>query len=149
MFHYTSSGLSNIWLRDGYKTINTPYGKATSISDTAGLHRAIGRYLALEKLRLSGPEFRFLRKELELSQLALAHLMGLADAQALAKWEKQGRVARLPTVFICQFYLESVVKKNPRFTNLVKRHQAADEARNQVRLVFSDKPGKGWIAEAA
>lgn len=48
-----------------------------------GLHRAIGHTLA-HKPHLSGLEFRFLRKELGLSQAALAELLGYADGQAIA-----------------------------------------------------------------
>ncbi len=149
MYHYTGSGLSNIWLRNGYKTITTPYGKATAIADLFGLNRSIGLKLTMEKPHLSGPEFRFLRKELELSQLALAKLMGMADAQALAKWEKLGRVATLPDRFIRQLYLEAVVKKSTRFTDLIQRLQDAEESERNSRMVFAEQAKKGWTAVAA
>ena len=39
MIHYTSCGLQNIWLKNGYEVIETAYGKATSIHDVEGLHK--------------------------------------------------------------------------------------------------------------
>lgn len=149
MHHYIGSGLPNIWLRNGYKTITTPYGKAIAIADLFGLNRSIGLKLAKERPHLSGPEFRFLRKELGLSQLALAKLMGMADAQALAKWEKLGRVATLPDRFIRQLYLEAVVKKSTRFTDLIQRLQDAEPTEQDSRMVFAEEAKKGWAAVAA
>ena len=149
MYHYTDSGMANIWLRNGYQSLKTPYGKALAIEDVEGLHRCIGRKLAQEKPHLTGPEFRFLRKELGLSQLALARLMGLSDAQALAKWEKLGRVATLPDRFIRQLYLESVVKKTARFTDLIQRLQQTEENWNGVRMILVEQPNKGWETRAA
>lgn len=87
MYHYTESGLRNIWLANGYKVHETPHGKGVAFDNIEGLHRAIGRWLCAYRPRLSGAEFRFLRHELDLSQVALASLLG-NDAQSVALWEK-------------------------------------------------------------
>lgn len=94
MYHYTESGLRNIWLANGYRLQETPYGKGVAFDNIEGLHRVIGRWLCSYRPRLTGAEFRFLRRELELSQVALAALLG-NDAQSVALWEK-GKV-RVPT----------------------------------------------------
>jgi len=39
-------------------------------------------------------EFRFLRKELGMSQAALVHIMG-KDVQSVARWEKQSQVPKM------------------------------------------------------
>jgi hypothetical protein len=36
MYHYTESGLDNVWLANGYTVIETPYGKGVSVRDADG-----------------------------------------------------------------------------------------------------------------
>jgi putative transcriptional regulator len=64
-YHYTESGLDNVWLLDGVEHHETPYGPATSIRDIDELHRAIGISITKSE-RMTGAEFRFLRTELDL-----------------------------------------------------------------------------------
>ena len=149
MFHYTDCGLLNVWLANGYKTIRTPYGKATSIEDVAGLHRTIGIRLAKEKPHLIGCEFRFLRKEINLSQAMLGALMGYTDGQQIAKWEKAARVPKLADGALRQLFLESVNEKNTQFTDILTRLQDIDSIKHNEKLVFAERPRKGWISEAA
>ncbi len=37
MYHYTESGLRNVYLKNGYTITKTEYGEAISIKDVAGL----------------------------------------------------------------------------------------------------------------
>jgi hypothetical protein len=39
MYHYTESGLRNVWLENGVTRRKTAYGVATSIQDVDGLHK--------------------------------------------------------------------------------------------------------------
>jgi putative transcriptional regulator len=87
MYHYTESGLRNVWLVNGFKRHKTVHGAGVAFENIEGLHRELGRWLCANAPRFKGPEFRFLRLELELSQAALAHLLG-NDAQSVALWEK-------------------------------------------------------------
>ncbi|WP_201779592.1 helix-turn-helix domain-containing protein [Azospirillum thiophilum] len=96
MYHYTECGLPNVWLANGVKPHATPYGEAMVIENVEGLHRAIGMQLVHRKPYLTGCEFRFLRKELDLSQNALAGYFG-NDAQSVALWEKRGGCRSGPT----------------------------------------------------
>ena len=89
-YHYKESGLQNVWLLNGYEAVKTSQGESVVIHDLEGLHTVIGEALCSKK-RLTGTEFRFLRKELELSQGGLGLLLGVSD-QAIAKWEKTGKV---------------------------------------------------------
>jgi len=75
MLRYNKCGLGNVWLRNGYTIKQTRYGKAVVIRDVEGLHRAIAKALS-RKRKLSGTEFRFLRKEIGLSQEALGRIFG-------------------------------------------------------------------------
>jgi putative transcriptional regulator len=76
MYHYTECGLRNIWLANGYHVHKTPYGKGMSIEHVESLQRAIAQSLVRKAARLTGAEFRFLRKEQDLSQKSLAGLIG-------------------------------------------------------------------------
>jgi putative transcriptional regulator len=88
VYHYTESGLDNVWLENGFTVENHPaYGELVSIADIDGLHRAIGRVIVNQVRSLNGAEFRFLRVELDMSQRALGAFLGVTD-QAIAKWEK-------------------------------------------------------------
>ena len=46
MYHYTESGLQNIWLANGYTKRQTERGESVAIHDADQLHEAIGRTLA-------------------------------------------------------------------------------------------------------
>jgi putative transcriptional regulator len=86
-YHYTESGLDNVYLENGYTIHKTLYGDGVSIEHTDGLHRAIGRWLVDLPKPLNGAELRFLRLELELTQHRLADLVGSTE-QNVRRWEK-------------------------------------------------------------
>ena len=136
MYHYTEGGLTNVWLSNGFREEDTPYGKGVSIEDIEGLHRAIGMKLVKERAQLTGAEFRFLRKELGLSQAKLAHWWGY-EAQSVAGWEKRGRVPRIADRFIRAFYLEKV-SGNPSVLEIVERLALADLADRMAGGNFGD-----------
>ncbi len=73
-----SSGLQHVWLANGYRERKIADGYAVAIADADGLHRAIGRAIA-QKSYMTGGEFRFLRKELDLSQVRFAQLVGASE----------------------------------------------------------------------
>lgn len=91
-YHYTECGLDNVWLENGFQEHDTPYGAGVSIENTAGLHRAIGDWLVSLPKPFNGSELRFIRLELELTQKALAALLGVSE-QALRRWEKNRQKA--------------------------------------------------------
>src|SRR5438132_893333 len=65
MYQYKESGLGNVYLVNGYRHHDTPYGKGISIDNTEGLHKAIGRWLISLPKPLNGAELRFFRLEME------------------------------------------------------------------------------------
>jgi DNA-binding transcriptional regulator YiaG len=87
LYHYTECGLDNVYLENGFKHHATPYGMGVSIENVDDLHKAIALDLISGKRLLSGAEVRFLRKELDLSQEALALFLGYGG-QTVARWEK-------------------------------------------------------------
>lgn len=86
-YHYTESGLDNIWLVNGYKIHKTPYGEGVSIHNTEGLHKAIAFWLINLPKPLTGAELRFIRTDMELTQKNMAGILG-ATEQSLRLWEK-------------------------------------------------------------
>ncbi|MDP3878033.1 MAG: helix-turn-helix domain-containing protein [Methylobacter sp.] len=141
MYHYQESGLNNIWLVNGYDIINDPdYGECVSITDVSGLNKAIAHHFIFNKPSFSGAEFRFLRKELDLSQKALADLLG-NDEQAIARWEKKGKVPkwadRLLRACLIEFYDEGT-----GILELIARIKDIDEI-DQEKELFEDY-ATGW-----
>lgn len=96
MYHYKECGLQDVWLSNGYIEKDTPYGKAVSIVNIEGLHRLIGLTLVNNKPRLTGAEVRFLRKEMDLSQDALAGVLGVSETSVRA-WESHRTKIPKPT----------------------------------------------------
>jgi len=145
MYHYTSCGLPNVWLKNGYEARRTPYGKAVAIHNLDGLHRTIARTIIAHRPRLSGAEFRFLRKELELSQASLARLFG-NDAQSVALWEKRGKVPIWADRLLRGLYRATVEGDVP-LRRMIDELNALAE-RTTTHLTFEDTR-KGWAARLA
>lgn len=88
MYHYLECGLPDVWLVNGYEWVSTSMGKAFRIRSSEALDKAIQGVVVMKPGRLTGGEFRYLRKALNLSQRALADMLG-NDEQTVALWEKR------------------------------------------------------------
>ncbi|NML61142.1 hypothetical protein HHL21_08625 [Massilia sp. RP-1-19] len=106
MYHYTDGGLRNVWLKNGYVEKDTPYGKAVSFHDLDGLTKAICMALSNKPGKLTGAEFRYIRSGLLLSQKSLGKLLGCTE-QAVAKWEKTGKVPKTSDLVVRMIYKQS------------------------------------------
>jgi DNA-binding transcriptional regulator YiaG len=125
MYHYTESGLKNIWLKNGYVVKNTPYGEAVSIQDVEGLHKLIGTIIA-RRPKLTGPELRFLRKEMGMSQKGLADFVGTSE-QTVSLWERRGTVPKSSDRLIKLAYLETISKDgNVKIKEMIERLNKLD-----------------------
>ncbi len=143
MYHYTESGLQNVWLRNGYRKVPSPYGEGVAIHDVAGLHRMIGRTLA-RRARLTGAELRFLRKELGLSQKALAQMVGTTE-QNVSLWERRGRMPVSADRIVRLVYIETI-DGNVQVRTMMDQLQALDAA-NAERIEMTE--GRNGWREAA
>ena len=92
--HYTESGLDNVWLSGGVAKHETRYGPGVAIENVDGLNAAIAAWIVERKSYWHGRELKFLRKRLNLSQKALADLLGYSDQQ-VRRWEND--VAEMPS----------------------------------------------------
>lgn len=138
-YHYTDSGLRNIWLASGFEVVETEYGTGVAIHDVEGLHRAIGEALA-RKAWLTGAEVRFLRKEMDMSQRALGQLLGNTD-QAVAKWEKFGKVPKTADRMIRLIYLEHIGGNVP-IRQTIERINDTD--RQEHDRMTAEESETGW-----
>lgn len=127
MYHYTESGLQNVWLTNGYKMHRTEYGRGVAIQDVEKLHHAIGKALACQP-RLTGAELRFLRKEMGFSQSALAEFIGTSE-QNVSLWERRGRIPKVSDRLVKLLYLEKI-NGNVKVQELIQRHLAMDQSRH-------------------
>lgn len=85
--HYTASGLDDVYLMNGFTIEETAYGRGTAIEGVDALHAALAQHLVIHRKRLSAKEFRFLRRQMDMTQAELAGRLGL-DAQTVARYEK-------------------------------------------------------------
>lgn len=143
MYHYTDSGLDNIYLVNGYSVERTPYGEAISIDDLDGLHKVIGRWLVELPKPLVGSEFRFLRHELDLSQKKLAQIMGKTEL-SVGRWERSASkpVEPLADRFIRLLYVECVA--NQPIKALIDRLAELDQL-DHVKCRVEERHGR-WVA---
>lgn len=147
MFHYRTCGLPNIWLRNGFEVLETPYGRSTSIHDIEGLHRVIGTSLVSRTPQLNGAEVRFLRKELDLSQVQLARLLGVSE-NSVRGWERDRQTITPPAERVLRALYKEHVEGDGRIRELVERLSELNrEAHRTDRMELEETPS-GWRSAA-
>jgi len=136
-YHYTISGLDNIYLLGGVFEHDTDYGKGISIADIDGLHRLISSNIINAPRRLLPKEFKFLRKEMRCSQTALGNLMGVSD-QTIARIEKDETIASV--AFEAAFRVlahETIFGKHAAIKNFLDEiNKIEDHMHEQFKLIF-------------
>lgn len=145
IYRYIECGLSNVVLLNGFNTIETSQGKATSIHDIDGLHKAIGMFLIFHQKDLSGNEIRFLRKEMLMSQRTLSKLLGVSE-QGLRRWENGKIKMPKPSESLLRLlYREHVDDKTGKIASVLKEISNLEE--KLIEIVFRDTK-KGWQVAA-
>lgn len=147
LYHYKECGLDYIYLANGFTFRRSPRGtEAVHIQDIEGLHKFIGLRIVNEKKALTGPEVRFLRHELGLSQQHLGVVLGV-DAQTVARWEKgdSDRVSPAADRLIRLLYRQKI-EGNPDICESLQRIAELDEIVGDhiERLLLEDDPEEGW-----
>ncbi len=140
MYHYTESGLRNVWLSNGYTERAIHGEKAVSITDADQLHKVIGRALT-RKPHLTGAEFRFLRKELGLSQTRIGQIVG-ASEQTVSLWERRGKIP-VATQRLVKFVYLARLDGNEAVCDALDRIIELDAGSADDKLVFEDTKS-GW-----
>lgn len=146
-YHYSECGLSNVYLANGFNTIETSLGKATSINDVDGLHRAIGMLIVSTRKNLSGEEIRFLRHEMLMSQKILSGLLGVSE-QEIRRWENgKIKIPKPSESLLRLLYREHTSDKSGKIASILKEISNLEGAIREIQLVFKDTK-KGWQAAA-
>ena len=147
-YHYTESGLDNVWLRNGFHYSEGPRGLQVAIEALDGLHRAIGEHLIADVKRLSGREVQFLRQEMSLSQAALARLFGVSE-RAVARWERAaaGRVPGPAETALRMLYRDFIAGQGGAMRRMLK---TIADMENQLERMTLNKPNRAkWQTEPA
>ena len=146
-YKYSLSGLDNVYLLNGYTITHTDYGDAVAIADVDGLHKMIAEVLINKSQRLIPAEFRFLRKEMKLTQSMLANMFGVSD-QTVARIEKGETVADVPYEALFRACANEIIcKKRAEITALINEINIRNDAQNhEMMLMVADEK---WQARAA
>lgn len=140
-YHYKSCGLDNVYLLNGFHEEKTEYGAVVSFTYVEELHQAISLRIIRQDGKLSGKEFRFLRKELELTQQQLAQYLGCSVLE-INRWEN-GKNTINPAAdrLLRLLYLEQALG-NPHVLELLKQLQEMPDEKVTIRMRL--KPSEGW-----
>ena len=141
IYQYRECGLDNVYLVNGFTVKETKHGEAVTIHDMDGLHRVIGSYLVRERKTLNGPEVRFLRHELGLSQKTLGELLD-KSGQTIARWEKGKCNVDGPADRLLRFLYELQTGGRRSVKKLLQ--QLADMDNHVDESVQFEETGKGW-----
>ncbi|MGH8759518.1 MAG: transcriptional regulator [Burkholderiales bacterium] len=135
MYHYTDCGLNNVWLKNGYNVVDTPYGRGVSIDDADALHELLALDLTKKAGRLTGKEFRFLRTMLCLSQQSFGNMQGLSE-QAVSIWERTGKVP-VPADAMMRMLVLEKLEGDGKMSVIIERINTVERLVNQ-QIVASE-----------
>lgn len=143
MYHFTDGGLRNVWLKNGYVEKDTPYGKTVAFYDLDGLVTAICHALAHKQGKLTGAEFRYIRNALLMSQKSLGKLLGCSE-QAVAKWEKFGRIPKAQEALMRLLFIEQ--KQGNRAVGAAVEMLNAIDRVSRSKIIVSES-GDAWTSQ--
>ena len=150
-YHYLECGLDHVYLSNGFVRFESKRG-GTSITirgiDT--LHRAIGEHLCQEKKDLSAKEFRFLRREMFMSQSTLARLLDVGE-QTVHRWETgKAGIPKAAEALLRFMYMEEQRPKSRVKDQLKRIADLEDEMDHNQQMIFAlMADGKGQWKLAA
>jgi DNA-binding transcriptional regulator YiaG len=142
-YHYTESGLDDVYLLSGYDVCDTDYGPGVSVRDADELHRAIGLFLVRNKKILSSKELRFLRKEMDLTQSELGRFLGASD-QSVARWEKGiNKIGTAADRLIRELFQDHAGDERISLRDLITSLEEHDDLLSEGRNLF-ERSAEGW-----
>lgn len=144
MFNYTDSGLDNVWLVNGYTEHKTAYGDGVSIDDLPGLHMAIASSLTSKPGDLTGAEFLFLRKELNMSQQALAEVFGVKEG-TIRNLERKECVTAVYSILMKLMAKEYFLGES-RIYEVIESAKNKHDTCEKIELSFAEDD-RGWHYE--
>ena len=150
-YHLKAVGLPNIYLLNGVSfEKDEEYGETVRIDSLKGLHRAIGLYIIEKPSLMTGKEFRFLRKQIGLTQEDLGRKLSIS-AQTIANYEKQVTSNIGPADAFLRFaYLLHILPEDARTELIKKMMDDLGTHRNRSRLPDGPRHSlvQGWQEHA-
>lgn len=128
LYHYTESGLSNVWL-DGIEiTIDDDGDECISIPHINKLHRAIAETIVKKHGSMSGEEMAFLRSYMEETQEQFARRLGYKRLQ-VSRWEKGDKIPQAIDMLVRAIVNQKKLNENLPFDSTAEwiRGNAADK----------------------
>lgn len=137
MYRYLGCGLDNVMLRNGYETRRTASGvEVIAIHGVEGLHRAIALNLCEVLRPLTAKEFRFLRKELDMSQRQIANMADVTE-QTVSLWERGSVEINSSAERLLRVLVKETLTDNAEVRAMIERFCALDrEIRAAEQLEF-------------
>jgi DNA-binding transcriptional regulator YiaG len=143
MIQYRGCGLDNVFLRNGYRLGRTDAGTETLyIENVTELHRAVAEWVCDLQRALTPKEFKFLRKELDLSQRQLGEFLRVKEG-TVSTWER----GTFPIDALADVVLRTLVKErisgNAAFEAVLQRlahHECAQLWEDATRIEFEATP---------
>ncbi|MDQ7015578.1 MAG: helix-turn-helix domain-containing protein [Gammaproteobacteria bacterium] len=142
MYKYTECGLRNIQLRNGYEIYHTEHGESVGIHDVYGLHKIIGLHIVNNKPNITGTEIRFLRKELGLSQVEFAQILGVSEP-SVRNWEKSRGKFTKPAERLLRLLYREHVSENGIVRELIDRVSKINRD-NYQKVLELEETDSGW-----
>lgn len=126
MYQYLGCGLDNVQLRNGYEVRKTASGlDVVSIMNIEGLHRAIALNICDSSHTLTPKEFKFLRKELDMSQRQVAMFVRVEE-QTVSNWERGNTQINTSSGILLRMLVKETLSGNAELRALVDQFCAAD-----------------------
>ena len=142
---YRACGLSNIILLSGYEIEEFDGEQHVAVKDAHDLHRAIGYVIATKASSPSPEEMKFLREEMNLTQMELGLLLGLSS-QAVARYEKGKVKVGGPAERLLRAIYMDHIDENVDIVDFVEALAELDETpSDDISLTYDD----GWSTREA
>jgi putative transcriptional regulator len=149
-YQYKECGLDYIYLCNGFTRQKTADGdEVVVIGDVTGLHKAIRAGVVGLPRDLTAKEFRFLRKEIDVSQRQLASVVGV-DEQTISMWERDKSPIQKSAELLLRAWVKEHDSDKPAVREMTERLNALDRETHGCdrRLEFSRK-GSTWTQKKA
>lgn len=150
-YQYKECGLDYVFLENGFKIVESPYGKGVSIENEDELLVAIAEAVISSPRHMTGKELRFIRSVMGLSQKRLGEFLGVTRG-AIANVEDSKRLdAPLSDQMdhLLRYVCAGYMKKDSALRQLIDIISEEDDAGSISELTFkSCNRGHKWVKES-
>lgn len=138
---YIECGLDNVYLKNGFHKVESNGQITLIVDDQPGLHLAIGKRICNQRF-LTGDEFKFLRKEMKMSQNRLGAVLGVTE-NMVSLWERRSAIPRHALAMVKAMYME-YIRESYQITTLLNT-ESVTAANDQIHAEF----GANWSLKMA